>query len=273
MPATPRSSFTPRPPDRRWLAAALLLLLQIGCSGDNRTELMAAASLGDVEGMNRIMARGGDVNTTSNHGKTALLLAAGNGHLMATHILIARGAQVNAQDRNGTTPLLAAATNDKPDCVQVLLANGADPTITDVSGNSPLRNAVFFRLQGVLEILLKFKDKFHPDERAEAMLMAASLGYNEILTQMLEQGFNVNIVGFQGRTPIMAAVEFDHPRTVKLLLDRGADISIADVESNTPLEIAQNNGNDEIAALLTQQNIAKPAAAAPRDPPASIKKK
>ncbi len=246
---------------RRLRCYALILLVGalVGCTGENLTELMSAASLGDVEGMNRIMARGGDVNSVSNHGKTALMLAAGQGHLMATHILIARGAKVNIKDRNGTTALIAAATNDHPDCVQVLLANGADPTLRDANGSSAFRNAVFFRFERVVEVLLKHKDKFLPDERSEAMLMAAALGYDNILTMMLDSGFNVNIVGFQGRTPLMAAVEFNHPRTVALLLQRGADTSHADVESNTPLDIAQGNGNDEIIDLLSDKNTTKKA--------------
>jgi len=247
---------------RRYLHAVVLLLagLSAGCTGENLTELMSASSLGDVEGMNRIMARGGEVNAVSNHGKTALMLAAGRGHLMATHILLARGAKVNVQDRNGTTALIAAATNDKPDCVQVLLANGADPTIRDNNGSSALRNTVFFRFDRVLEVLLKYKDKFLPDERSEAMLMAAALGYDNILIQMLDQEFNVNIVGFQGRTPIMAAVEFNHPSTVALLLKHGADITRADIDSNTPMDIAQNNGNKEIIALLSGKKTPKKTA-------------
>jgi 60kDa lysophospholipase len=64
----------------------------------------AAASLGDVEALGRLLASGADVNAVDYAGRSPLHLAAAEGHADAVAALLARGADPDARDRAGQTP-------------------------------------------------------------------------------------------------------------------------------------------------------------------------
>lgn len=235
------------------LLIPLIIAALSGCASEDYTELMSAANLGDVDGMKRIMERGGNVNDISRNGKTALLLASSQGHLKAVYLLIARGAEVNIPDGNGTTPLIAAATNGHDKVVQLLLKNGAQLDTRDRNSNSAFRNAVFFRYSDTVAALLEYQSSIPADEQAEGLLTAAALGYTEILELMVKAKLDINQPGVRNRTAIMAAIEFDQAEVVKYLLAKGADLSVTDQDQNTALDIAREKGNQEILALLEKK--------------------
>lgn len=234
----------------RSLFLLLPVLLTTACTSEDYSELMAAAHLGDVDGMQRIMERGANVNEQSRNGKTALLLASSRGHLKAVYLLIGRGAEVNMGDAAGTTPLISAATNGHDKVVELLLKNGAQAEVRDANGNSAFRNAVFFRHDEVVSAMLRFRDTIPADELAEGLLTAAALGYTDVLQLMIKAGVNVNQPGVQNRTAAMAAVEFNQIEALKFLLANGADLTLTDLDNNTALDLARDKGNESILALL-----------------------
>jgi ankyrin repeat protein len=67
------------------------------------TRLHGAAELGDVSEIERLIARGANLELPvySCEKKTALHLAVGGGHLDATQLLVERGANINAKDEFG----------------------------------------------------------------------------------------------------------------------------------------------------------------------------
>jgi ankyrin repeat protein len=88
-------------------------------------ELMAAASLGDVEALRAVLAAGADVNACDREGWTALTAAAWYGRVDAIKALLEAGASVNHEDALGQTPLLFAA-GKAPDAIVALVEAGAD---------------------------------------------------------------------------------------------------------------------------------------------------
>jgi ankyrin repeat protein len=52
---------------------------------------------------------------------------------------------------------------------------------------------------------------------------------------------------------VTAAAYAGSPETVRVLVDAGADASIADRDGVTPLEHARRSGYDEIAAILADR--------------------
>jgi ankyrin repeat protein len=63
----------------------------------------------------------------------------------------------------------------------------------------------------------------------QAIYCAAIFGFNDVINVFLQRGANIDsefIVGFGN--PLIVAIEYDNPSTVQFLLDRGADVDMAD---------------------------------------------
>ena len=86
--------------------------------------LMLAALGGNLDIVNRLLARDADVNKT---GWTPLHYAATRGHLDVMRLLLDKNAYIDAASPNGTTPLMMAAFYGTPTAVKLLLEAGADP--------------------------------------------------------------------------------------------------------------------------------------------------
>ncbi len=105
------------------------------CVATDRTDaqqLIAAASDGDTLAVRRLLARGANLNNsteevTDAQGRTALSAAAHFGHLDVLDALLSAGANVNVCDGSGITALGAAALAGHEDAVVMLLEWGANP--------------------------------------------------------------------------------------------------------------------------------------------------
>jgi lysophospholipase len=85
------------------------------------------------------------------------------------------------------------------------------------------------------------------------MCSAASLGDREGLQGMLEDGADVNVGDYDGRTPLHLAASEGHLDVVRFLLQRGAHINAVDRSGTTPLQNATRHKHDDVAALLIQR--------------------
>jgi len=93
--------------------------------------LMIAALKGQTQWVERLLARGTEVNKT---GWTPLHYAASGMEPRILKLLLDRHAEVDARSPNGTTPLMMAAQYGSEANVDVLLARGADPRIKNARG-------------------------------------------------------------------------------------------------------------------------------------------
>jgi len=147
----------------------------------------------------------------------ALLRAVRTEDVKEIHSLIARGANVNANDQDGDTPLHYAAENWAIECMQVLLSNGADVNARNLQGKTPF--------------------------------MVAS-NIPKALGILLDAGADLNAMDNHGRTALMDAASSGEMSKVKLLLQRGADVSLKSPKGKTALDIAIESKHGKIAALL-----------------------
>ena len=154
------------------------LLLRRGASVSartvkGRTPLMAAAALGDVPMIKRLLKAGADVNALANDGEAALgfviksgsleameailgakpglraqnnrpfvLLAVLRGDFEAVKLLLKHGADINDHCENGFSPVMAAAEKNLPKLVQLLLSKGADLRATHQKDDGVSHNAL-----------------------------------------------------------------------------------------------------------------------------------
>jgi ankyrin repeat protein len=176
---------------------------------------------------------------------TDLPAAAAVGALAAVQRLLELGFAVDTRDEQGATALLRACGAGHRDVAACLLDAGADPSLPAHSGVTALVAAVSARREALVALLLQREvavDQRLPND-ATALMVAAALGYPDIAEQLLAAGADVKAVDSSGRNALHAAAQFgfehnDSLRTRRLfdgLLKHGAEINHADREGKTPL--------------------------------------
>ena len=76
-----------------------------------------------------------------------------------------------------------------------------------------------------------------------------------ILKQLRHPASDINVIGVGGQTPLMHAVLQGRETAVQVLLDRGADTTIAEKDGYTPLHGAGFQGRANIAKLLLHHGL------------------
>jgi ankyrin repeat protein len=118
-------------------------------------QLIAAARGGDLEGLERLIAAGQDVDCELKYGASAIMLAAGRGQVEIIRRLAAVGAKVNRRNRFGATPLLEACERGYLEAIQVLVDLGAEINLPHNNGNTALLAATMRRDRKVIKMLLE----------------------------------------------------------------------------------------------------------------------
>jgi len=175
-------------------------------------DLIAAAGMGDVHALGKLVALGLPIDATDTQGATALLRAAGNGHAAAVTRLLEHGADAARSANSGATALSAAVSARRGDVVEALLTHGV---------------AVDQRLPG----------------GGTALMIAAALGFPELAAQLLAHGANVDAEDERGMRALQAATQFAFQsrdgeraqRVLEHLLGAGAAVNAANTTGQTAL--------------------------------------
>lgn len=186
--------------------------------------IIEAASSGDLAAVEEALAQGADIHAQDARGQTALIAAAYGNHLDVARRLIELGADVNVQDRTQQSAYLITTADGYLELLNMTLAAGADVHSTDSFNGTGL-------------------------------IRAADRGHVEIIKRLLETDIKIDHVNRLGWTALLEAIILGdggprHTEVVRLLVEAGADVNLADGQGVTPLAHAQQNGHDEIAEIL-----------------------
>ena len=202
---------------RRKIVLAIVLITGLSVAVFHRHYggLWRAVSEGDIGRINRLIARGADVNAeTEICGRTPLGVAVRYRPLFARY----------GGDPYGYKKIC--------EMVKILLDNGANPNIVEKAPASP--HVVDWTGSGPL----------HYGIRHRIGIKAVEL--------LLAGGANPNIETKKGQPPLRLAVEFGRDDLIELLIEYGANLNWTDPKGKTLLQLALENGNDEIAELLRE---------------------
>jgi ankyrin repeat protein len=187
--------------------------------------LLAAASVGDVPGVTRALADGASPDARDADGTPATMLATRGGHADALHALAEAEADMDGQDGTLDNPMLYAGREGLLEIVRIANEAGADPTVTN-------------RYGGV------------------ALIPASERGHVEVVRYLLnETDVDVDHVNRLGWTALLEAIVLSdggpaHQEIVRLLIEHGADVDLADGDGVRPLAHARARGHVEIAGFL-----------------------
>lgn len=154
----------------------------------------------------------------------ALIAAAWRNDLGEASRLIDSGADVNGQDETRQSAFLIAASEGFADLLRLTLSRGADVHFTDSYNGT-------------------------------ALIRAAHHGHVEVIAELLKTGIKVDHVNRLGWTALLEAIILGdggrrHTETLRLLIEHGANVNLADGQGDTPLAHARRRGFTEMARLL-----------------------
>lgn len=146
--------------------------------------------------------------------------AALNGDIQMIKSFIKKGFDVNTRDAEGRTMLMFAAFNGHAEVIKLLLKSGAE---------------------------INAKDKLN----RSAITYAATSPFAEAVKLLLDHHADPNnIDNNEHWTPLMNAAAEGQMEVVKILLERGADATLVDVDGDSAESFAKKKGHNEVASYL-----------------------
>lgn len=138
--------------------------------------------------------------------------------------IVEGGADVNARDAEGNTPLILASFYAGPPCVVLLLEKGADPNAANVAGVTALIRAATNYEKTLLLLDAGAKVRVRTADRGNTPLLLAARrpGNSRTVKLLLERGADASERNNAGVSSIMPGAASGDVETVRLLLDAGA---------------------------------------------------
>jgi uncharacterized protein len=215
-------------------AAAIRVLAEAGADKNARSTLLKFPEF-------KFITSGMVTTSLPRGGWTSLMYAARQGSVEAAGALADVGADKDLADPEGSTALILAIINAHFDLAEVLLQKGADPNIADSTGMTALYAAVDMHTLGPM--------LSRPGPKITDKLDAA-----DMVGRLIDHDANANvrlkrpIIGRhhdsgdasmgEGTTPLIRATKNVDTPVIRLLLEGGADPSIAQKDYSTASMVA-----------------------------------
>ena len=216
--------------------------------------IFAPAFHGDVAKVKRLLEEDGalvDVRDAKNF--TPLHVAASRGKHEVVQLLLDHGADVQGHaDGDTWTPIVWAAYRGHFDAVKVLIENGADVSTT---GGNPIHFAAQRKHKDVCRLLVEAGavDELVDSQDADLLnLFRAAYSYDtatvkKILSQREEL---IGRTDRDGRGLLHEAATGGDTKTVRVLLEFGADVNQHDTAGQTPVDRAASHNQHAVTKLF-----------------------
>jgi ankyrin repeat protein len=199
-----------------------LLSLGAKCRNDNYTPFLVACYFGQTHIASYLLNKSSLKERDSNN-NTALIDAANLGHTDTVRFLLEQGSDVNAQNTQGDTALLVALRYQHEDVARLLLGQESiDIKTTNVLGY-------------------------------DCFVLASFYGFLDIANSLLSQGFDINREYTEKNTLLHMATMDGNDTLLKWLFAHGANPSMKNSHSQTPLMIAASRGHAQLLPVIIEQ--------------------
>jgi ankyrin repeat protein len=207
----------------RRAAKQLPFIPELKIDGSN-TLLGLAAELNEVKVLKKLIAKDADFTLPNQEGNTPLMLAIKQGHLLAADLLSSLPNKLDQQNQEGDTALMLAVRLGQLQIATILMT---DPDQLNIFlSNWKGENALSLALHNTIV------------STRQAFLLANSVLACAVSSISSEE-INYKV---EGHTSLLClAVGLNNMRLVKQLLDKGADINIANQNGDTPIMLAIRN--------------------------------
>lgn len=175
-------------------------------------------------------------------GLTPLLFAARDGNLETVKVLLDAGVDVNQQSEYGWTALLVATHNRFYALAVFLLEKGANPNLANEGGWNALYLATDNRNIEAGDYPTRKPDLDHLDYIKRLLAAGANPNLRMRSSTETRTVFTHQWLYEEGATPFLRAAQSGDVVLMKLLMEKGADPSLATDHKVTPLMVASGIG-------------------------------
>ncbi|NXI09229.1 ANR24 protein, partial [Irena cyanogastra] len=221
----------------------------------NDEKLLQAVDYNDAGRVTSLLLRKGLVPTKlDSEGKSAFHLAATRGNVDCLEAMLAHGVDAMTKDSSGYTALHLASKHGHPQCVSKLLQASCPVDVADGSGRTALHLAAASGCISCSEILCDFKAPLNSKDKdgSTPLILAAKMSHSELCRYLLHRGAAVNCRDLQGRTALMLACESGSVDTVEVLVSAGARVAVVDATGHDAAHYGLATGNALIQHLLQE---------------------
>lgn len=171
--------------------------------------------------------------------------------------LLAQGASIHARDGNAVTALIAAAYQNHLEVAELLINAGADVNAQDDTRQSAYLIATSEGYLELLKLTLKAGGDVHSLDsyNGKGLIRTADRGHVAIIKELLKTDILINHVNRLGWTALLEAIILGdggtrHTKIVRLLVQAGADVNLADSDGVTQFTYARRQGYREMMSIL-----------------------
>lgn len=239
-----------------WLCVCAVLLGGCARSAPPLDSFIEACSKGEADKVQAMLKQNPELAKASRpDGYTALHEAIMQQRDGLVPILLEAGANPNQVKGNGNQPLHAGVHLLKPETIALLIEKGATADGRAPNGDTPLIIAAGIGKVETARVLLEHKadpNLQNTETGAFPLYHAAASGNAELAKLLLDKGAKVTVTLNDGSTALHAAVEQKTQPMVKQLLAAKADPNALDQRSRTPLTIAVATGQLSMLDVLLE---------------------
>jgi ankyrin repeat protein len=222
---------------RWWVLEKLLELESLDLNfrtPDGRTSIFSAIESPQTDSLKLLLQKGAAVDVVDNKGRTAISVAAEYGRIDHMKHLVQSNANINVKDVNGWTPIsfaISRSQNDSNDSTKYLLSQ---KDIHLSNHDTDGRTLAVIAAQGEniegLRLLLDANITVTPMDRIEHSPLLWAILQMDTITARLILRADRSLVDYkvQGRTPLSIATEIGDIDMIKLLVELGANVNLAD---------------------------------------------
>uniref|UniRef100_A0A8V1AAK0 Ankyrin repeat domain 24 n=1 Tax=Gallus gallus TaxID=9031 RepID=A0A8V1AAK0_CHICK len=221
----------------------------------NDEKLLQAVDYNDAGKVASLLVRKGLVPTKlDSEGKSAFHLAATRGNVDCLEAMLAHGVDAMTKDSSGYTALHLASKHGHPQCVSKLLQASCPVDVADSSGQTALHHAAMSGCISCSEILCDYKAPLNIKDKngCTPLILAAKMSHSELCQYLLHRGAAINSRDLQGKTALMLACENGSVETVEVLINAGARVALVDSMGHDAAHYGLSTGNALIQHFLQE---------------------